>query len=156
MALNCKNNILTNKEVRQAINSAINKETILKDISNGKYQVSNFPLDFGSFSYDKNNEVMGYDTNTAKRLLVENGWKYSSRRWTNTVNYRYLKIELNLVVDKTENSMVKIANNIKEQLNSVGIIINVKEVSKGTQIFFILKSIYLKNILSNLKTKANF
>ena len=114
VALNCKNKILTNKEVRQAINSAINKETILKDISNGKYQVSNFPLDFGSFSYDKNNEVMGYDTNTAKRLLVENGWKYSSRRWTNTVNYRYLKIELNLVVDKTENSMVKIANNVKE------------------------------------------
>ena len=130
VALNCDNKILSNKEVRQAINSAINKETILKEMSNGKYQISNFPLDFGSFSYDTNNEVIGYDTNTAKRLLVEKGWKYSSKRWTNTVNYRYLKIELNLVVDKTQNSMVKIANNIKEQLNSVGIIINVKDVTK--------------------------
>ena len=73
---------------------------------------------------------MACDTNTAKRLLVENEWKYSSKRWNKVVDGRYLKIELNLVVNKTDNNMVKVANNIKKQLDKVGIIINIKETSK--------------------------
>lgn len=131
IALNCNNKILSNIEVRQAINSAINKEQIVKDVYNNKYQISNFPLDFGSFAYDSNNTTMAYDTNTAKRLLVDAGWKYSSKKWRKTVNYRYMTIELNMVVNKSNNNMVKVANKIKEQLNNVGIIINLKEVSNS-------------------------
>lgn len=129
IALNCTSSVLSNVEIRQAINSAINKEEIVKDIYNNKYKISNFPLDFGSFSYDNNNTVMAYDANTAKGLLVDNGWKYSSKRWRKTVNYRYTKIELNMVVNKNNSNMVKVGNKIKEQLNTVGIIVNLKEVS---------------------------
>lgn len=131
IVLNCTNNILSNVEVRQAINSAIDKEQIIKDIYNNKYQVSNFPLDFGSFSYDKNNTIMAYDSNTAKSLLVDNGWKYTSKKWRKTVNYRYLTIELELTVNKSNSNMVKVANKIKEQLKAVGIIINIKETSNS-------------------------
>ena len=131
IALNCDSRVLSNVEVRQAINSAINKEQIVKEIYNNKYKVSNFPLDFGSFAYDSNNTVMAYDANTAKGLLVDNGWKYSSKRWRKTVNYRYLKIELNMVVNKSNSNMVKVANKVKEQLNAVGIIVNLKEVSNN-------------------------
>lgn len=131
IALNCNNKILSNIEVRQAINSAINKEQIIKDVYKDKYKVSNFPLDFGSFVYDHNNIIMGYDKNTAKRLLVDAGWKYSSKRWRKTVNYSYLRIELNMVVNKSNSNMVKVANKVKEQLNTVGIIVNLKEVSSN-------------------------
>lgn len=128
LILNCKNNVLSNKEVRQAINSAINKEQIIKDVYAGKYNISNFSLDFGSFVYDKNNTTIAYDKNVAKGLLVDNGWKYSSKKWRKTVNYRYLKIELSLLVNKDNSNLVKVANNIKEQLESVGIMVNIKEV----------------------------
>lgn len=130
LVLNCGNKILGNKEVRQAINSSIDKESLLKNVSNVEYRISNFPLDFGSFAYDTNNTVMAYDVNTAKRLLVENGWKYSYKRWNKIIDYRYLKIELDLIVNKSDNSMIKVANTIKEQLGTVGIIINIKELSK--------------------------
>lgn len=123
--LNCTNKILENKEVRQAINSAINKEYIIKDIYNNKYKLSNFPLDFGSYAYDSNNSSIAYDKNTAKRLLLDNGWKYSSKKWRKTVNYRYLRIELNLLVNKRDSNLVKVANKIKEQLDSVGILTTV-------------------------------
>lgn len=131
IALNCGSKVLSNTEVRQAINSAINKEQLIKEAYKNKYKISNFPLDFGSFSYDSNNTIMAYDTNTSKGLLVDNGWKYSSKRWRKTVNYRYLKIELNMVANKENSSMLKIANKIKEQLNTVGIIVNLKEVSNS-------------------------
>ena len=130
ISLNCENTVLENKEVRQAINSAINKEEIIKKLYNSKYRISNFPIDFGSYAYDSNNTIISSDKNIAKRLLVDNGWKYSSKKWRKTVNYRYLKIELDLVVNKTEKNLVKVANQIKEQLESVGIRINLVEATQ--------------------------
>lgn len=129
LALNCKDNILANKEVRQAINSALNKEELLKNVYNDKYRISHFPIDYGSFAYDINNSIMAYDTNVAKRLLVENGWKYSSNKWRKTVNYRYLSIELNLLVNKKDSNLVKVAKNIKDQLEAIGLRINIIEAT---------------------------
>ena len=129
LALNYNRKILSNREVRQAINYAINKEEILKEVLNDKYRISNFPLDFGSFAYDISNEVISCDTNKAKNILVENGWKYSEEGWKKKVDNNNLKIELDIVVNKNNIDNVKVANNIKEKLSKVGILINVKEVS---------------------------
>ena len=131
LSLNCEDNVIANKEVRQAINSAINKDNIIKDVYNGKYKVSNFPLDFGSFTYDNNNTVMVCDPNTSKRLLVENGWQYSSNKWRKKVNYRYLNIDLELLVNKENSNLVKVAKNIKGQLEAIGIRINIIEATQS-------------------------
>lgn len=128
--LNCEDKVLENKEVRQAINSAINKEKIIKEVYNSKYKISNFPLDFGSFSYNTNNTIIAHDENVAKGLLVDNGWKYSSNKWRKTLNYRYLSIELNLLVNKNNSNLVKVAKNIKEQIEKTGIRINITEATE--------------------------
>lgn len=127
LAFNCNSTILSNKEIRQAINYAINKEKILKDILNNKCRISNFPLDFGSFVYDTGNEVIAYNENKSKSILLENGWKYSEAGWKK--NNIIIK-ELNLLVNKSNIDNVKIANCIKEELSAIGILINVKEVSE--------------------------
>ena len=139
ISLNCSNNILSNKEVRQAINSAIDKNEIIRDVYNEKNRISNFPLDFGSYVYDKNNSVMTYDANTAKNLLLDNGWKYTSKKWRKTVKNKYLKIELNLIVNKEDSYMVKVSKKIKEQLESIGMIITIKDVDNKQY------NTYLKN-----------
>lgn len=131
IVLNCNSRVLSNLEVRQAINSAINKEEIVKEIYRNKYKISNFHLDFGNFAYDYNNTFMAYDDNTAKSLLIDNGWNYSAKRWRKTVNSRHLKIELDVVVNKKNGNLVKIGNKIKEQLNAVGIIVNLVEASES-------------------------
>ena len=130
LVLNCNSEILSNKEVRQAICCAINKENILKNVLNDKYEISNFPLDFGSFAYDISNNAITYDTNKAKNILVENGWKYSTEGWKKKVNNSNLKIELELIVDKNNTDNIKVAKNIKEQLSKVGIIIKIKEINQ--------------------------
>lgn len=142
IALNCNNNILSNKEVRQAINSAINKDDIMKDAFNNKYKKSNFPLDFGSYAYNQNNISVAYDKNTAKKLLLNADWKYSSKKWRKTINHKYLKIELDLVVNKSNKSEVKVANKIKEQLESVGMQIKIVEATEKQYKDYIKKKNY--------------
>ena len=139
IALNCNSTILSNKEIRQAINSAIDKDEIIKDIYNDKNKISNFPLDFGSYVYGTNNSVMKYDENTAKNLLVDNGWKYTSKKWRKTVKNKYLKIELDLVVNKDNSYMARVAKKIKEQLEKIGIVITIKDVNSNQY------DTYLKN-----------
>jgi len=130
IALNCNREVLANKEVRRAISYAINKEEISKNVIHNKCEVSNFPLDFGSFAYDIRNNVINYDKNKAKKILLENKWKYLELCWQKKVNNINLKIELDIVVNKNNTDNVKVANNIKEQLSLVGILINVKEVNE--------------------------
>ena len=60
--------------------------------------------------------------------MIDNGWKYSSNKWRKTDNYRHLSIELDLLVIKQDSDLVKVAKKIKEQLEVVGIEINLKEV----------------------------
>lgn len=130
LVLKCNSKVLSNKEVRQAIGYSINKEEILKDVLDNKYKISNFPLDFGSFSYDISNDFITYDTNRAKNILLENGWKYSEEGWKKKINNIDLKIKLDIVVNKNNIDNVKVVNNIKEQLSLVGMLINVKEVNE--------------------------
>lgn len=125
LALNCDNNILNNIEVRQAINASIDKNEIANNLHMNAI-VSNFPLDYGSYAYDKSNPYIEYDSNNAKRLLVDNNWKYENKKWRKTVNGKYLKIELELVTNKNSN-MIKMANMIKENLEKIGIQIKIIE-----------------------------
>lgn len=125
LALNCDNNILNNIEVRQAINSAVDKSEVAENLHTNAV-ISNFPLDYGSYAYDKSNSHIEYDSNNAKRLLVDNNWKYENKKWRKTVNGKYLKIELNLVTNKN-NNMIKMANTIKENLEKIGIQVKIIE-----------------------------
>lgn len=127
ITLNCNSNILNNKEVRQAINYTIDKEEILKNVYGNRYIKSDFPLDFGSYVYDKNNDIIEKNENAAKKLLVESGWKYTNQRWRKD---NYLTIDLNIIVEKSDSNMVKVANILQEQLKNIGIILDVKEVTE--------------------------
>jgi len=130
LALNCNSEVLCNKEVRKAISYAIDKEDICSNTFDNKYKISNFPLDFGSFAYDISNDIISYDTNKSKKLLVDNGWRYSTQCWKKKIKNINLKLELEMVVNKNNIDNVKVANKIKEQLSKVGILINVKEVGQ--------------------------
>ncbi len=52
LVLNNKNKILSNKEIRKAINYAIDKRNINYSVYNNKYIISRFPLNYGSYLYN--------------------------------------------------------------------------------------------------------
>ncbi len=73
--LNFKHPILKNKKVRQAINHAIDKEGLVREIYAGTGRVENGMLSPGTFAYDpKVKNFYPYDPGKAKQLLAEAGY----------------------------------------------------------------------------------
>lgn len=127
LALNCNNKILTNKEVRQAISYFIDKDTLVSKVLNNKYNVSDFILDYGSYLY-KEEKRNSYNAKKAKEILEATGWKLNYGKWQKDGKY----IELNLAVNSEDETRVKIAESIKEQLEDAGIKIYINKVSLST------------------------
>lgn len=126
LAFNCNNEELANKEVRQAISYAIDKQNIISAIYGDKYYISNFPLDFGSYVYENDKVTYEYNIEKAKSILQENGWKFSNKTWQKVKDYRTLKLKFNLLVNSSNTERVSVAENIKNTLeNNLGIKINI-------------------------------
>ena len=130
MALNCKENVLANKEVRQAISYAINKEEINNVAYSGKYTIKDFPLAYGSYLYSE--KTQEYNENKAKEILQNNGWQYKSSYWQKKVNRSTVRVKLDLVVNSSNQGRVKAANIIKENLGKIGIPVRIISVKDTT------------------------
>lgn len=111
IAVNCKKNMLKNRELRKAINYGINKNEIIEKVYNNNYVKSEFPLDFGCYLY-KNIEENNYNKEKAKRISKENKLK---------------NVNLNLLINKNSDDKIKLAYLIKEQLKEFEVKITVVE-----------------------------
>lgn len=138
LSINCKDSVLANKEVRQAINYAIDKKKIISSVYSNEYYISSFPIDYGNYLYPKES-TSSYSQSKAKKVLEDAGWVYQYGRWQKTENYSTKTIRLSLVVDNTNKERVKVAKLIEEQLEDIGIPVSLYQVSNANY-----KS-YLKN-----------
>ena len=129
LALNTANYFLGKQEVRRAISYSIDKANITSSIFNNKYYTSSFPLDYGNWLCQEQDASSGYNQEQAKQILEENGWTYRSRYWQKTENRRTQRITLNLLVRASDASKVSVAENIKQQLETQGIRINIIQAS---------------------------
>ena len=128
LAINCKNTILANKEVRQAIDYAINKKKIISSVYSNEYYLSSFPLDYGNYLYPKES-TSHYSQEKAKKVLMNAGWTYKYGRWQKTENYVTQTLRISMVVDSSNKQRVKVAKLIEEQLEDIGIRVSLYEVS---------------------------
>ena len=131
ISLNCEDSILANKEVRQAINYAIDKNKIISTVFSNNYYVSSFPLDYGSYLYDKESKS-DFDKEKAREVLEDEGWEYRYGYWRKTENYTTQYLNLNLVVDNSNSVRVQVAELIEEQLEEIGINVSLYKVSNSS------------------------
>ena len=129
IAFNIQNDLLNRQEIRRAISYSIDKNNIISNVYQNKYYTSSFPLDFGSWVYQEQDSSAGYNPDQANQLLTENGWVFRNGYWQKTENYKTKKIELNFIVKASNSNQIAVAENIKTQLASQGIIINVQQYS---------------------------
>ncbi len=132
IALNCNNEELANKEVRQALFYAIDKQNIVSAIYQDKYYSSNFPLDYGNYMYQDGKIEYEFNIERAKTILIENGWEFKNRTWQKVINYRTLRLNFNLVVNSSNEKRVEVAENIKNSLETLGIKINIIKANDAT------------------------
>lgn len=126
LVLNTGSNILSHKEVRQAISYAINREQIVNEVHGEKYIIADNPLEYGSYLYNKENAKYKYDQNKAKQILQDNGWTYRQGDvWQKKQDYTTLRLRINLLVNSSNETRVKTAEIIKKNLEDIGIQVNV-------------------------------
>ncbi|GAB3048526.1 glutathione ABC transporter substrate-binding protein [Virgibacillus ainsalahensis] len=105
-----------NKEVRQAISMAIDKEQIVEGIYNGVGEPAIGPLAPNVFGYDDSVDPLPYDPEQAQELLAEAGYEdgFSTTIWTNDSRER-----------------IDAATNIQAQLGEIGIDVEVEVLEWG-------------------------
>lgn len=153
LAFNCENDILKDKQVRKAIANAIDRGNIISSVYNNQYSTTDFPLDYGNYLY--NNTInIEYNLELAKRVLQENGWNYKNNRWQKTENYRTKRLNFTLTVNSSNANRIAVAENIKTQLEQIGIKVTIKKVS-DTQYQNILRDKNYEMILTGVYNSYN-
>lgn len=131
LALNTKNGLLSNIQVRKAILSGIDKNNIVGNVFGGKYYTSSFPLSYGNWLDNEDNGNATFNAANVNKILEADGWTLRKGNWQKYVNHRTEKLVINLLVKASDTNRVNVANVIQNQLAQVGIGINIKSVSDG-------------------------
>jgi peptide/nickel transport system substrate-binding protein len=129
VGLNCADEILQDKYVRQAISYAIDKDNIVSAVYNNQKITAYYPLDYGNYLYSMDSTSSGYNADQAKKILEENGWTYANNRWRKNINGSTKTLRLKLAVSKSNASRVSVAEIIKQQLENIGISVTINQLS---------------------------
>lgn len=125
-----RNNVIGDPVVRKAISMIIDKNTIIASCLGSGYVASNFSLDMGCWLYTKDlNQEPNSDA--ASELLVNNGWTYSRNIWSKNDENGYRRIAFSLAVNSSDETRVKVAENIKTQLANFGIPVTINYYSNN-------------------------
>lgn len=139
LAFNCTNAVLQNVEVRQAIQKAIDKGKIVSSVLEEKAYVANFPLDYGHYVTKDLEWGEVFNQEEANKILKDNGWQFQYGIWSKIINGRTQTLSFTITVSQSNQQRIKVAEEIKKQLEELGIQITIQKVSD---------SVY-KNILAN-------
>ena len=118
LMLNHNTPSLSSKNVRRAIELAIDKEAIVTDILFSHAVVCNTPVFPGAWC--ENNEISGeYNVEKAKEILKNEG--FIPNVDTGILEKEDLKLSFSLLVNSDNNFRIQVANKISESLKYVGI-----------------------------------
>ena len=129
ISLNCEDKILQDKYVRQALSYAIDKDNIISSVYNNKKMPATYPLDYGNYLYEKDNNSSGCNPEQAKKILEDNGWTYSNNKWRKEIDGISTTLKLKLSVNKENEQRLQVAEIIKEQLENIGISVTIVNLS---------------------------
>lgn len=112
-------------EVRKAMAYSIDRDIIIQDILKSKGEKIDLPYIYDNVKYK-------YDIYAAENLLLTSGYNKVNNVYTKTENGIKTRLELTLIVNKADQVKVDIANRIKNNLNAIGIKINVEKLNENT------------------------
>lgn len=138
ISINCLNSILSDKFVRKAINYVIDKDNIISNVYNNNYYVAEYAIDYGTFIYNSQSTSSRYNPEQAKKALEQEGWTNQNNKWVKDGKV----LSFNLIVNITNIQRCQVAEIIKQQLEQIGIIINIKKVSDSQYVSYLQNKNY--------------
>ena len=148
LLFNQNSELLAREEIRKVLAYGINRDSIIKDTMQSLAETIDLP-----YVYD--NPKYKYDIYAAENLLLSNGYKKVNKVYTKDKK----KVELTLIVNKSDEEKVQIANTIKNNLTALGVNIKVEKLSKEELNKRITKGTYdlvLANVNLNNNPNINF
>ena len=103
---------------------------MVSSIYNNEYYVSDFPIDYGSYLYEERSAI--FNQEQVKNILQQEGWEYKNKYWQKTENRSTQKLKFTITVNKNDEKRISVAENIKKQLEEVGIPITIQKVSDNS------------------------
>jgi len=131
LAFNCKDTVLKNVEVRQAIQKAIEKGKIVSSVLGEKAYVANFPLDYGHYLAKDIKWGEIFNQEEARKILKDNGWRLEYDIWSKEIEGRTRTLNFTITVQEKNEQRIKVAEEIKKQLATIGIQMTIKKVSNS-------------------------
>lgn len=129
IAFNVQSEFFSQINLRKAVVYSIDKTNIVSSVFSDNYYISSFPLDYGNWLYNELDTSSGYNVDQAKQILQNDGWSYRYKSWQKTQNYKTTSLIIDFVVKASDTSRVKVAENIKNQLENQGIKVNLIKAS---------------------------
>jgi len=122
--------ILQDKAVRQALALLIPREKIIEDIYNDLAIPVSGPFYLYGPGYNEDVELIPYDTRRATRLLRRAGWLDRDRDGVveKEINGEIVPLELEYMIHTARDYHAKVADIIKESVESVGIKLTIRKL----------------------------
>jgi len=111
--------------------NSIDKEKIISSVLENRAYTANFPLDYGSYMINDIQIQPTFNKQEVYKILNDAGWKYEYDIWSKEIEGRTRTLNFNLIVNKENQQRTKVAEEIKEQLKSIGIQISIQKLSKN-------------------------
>lgn len=115
---NSKN--FSKKEIRQVIAYSIDREKIRKEVYLNSGSVIDIPEIYSEVKYK-------YDIYAAENILLSSGYNMQDSKFFKNGE----KLELTMLVNKADETKIKVATYIKEDLEEIGISVNIKSLSSA-------------------------
>jgi len=147
LAFNLSNNTLSDKYVRQAIASSLNKSEIVGAVLPGCAVEAGMPLIPNTWLYEMDEWVKSFSNNSQKtkqsdnvrELLIENGWEEYDGKLYKRIYGALRPLKFNIIVNEDNNCRVKVAEKIAEILNNTGMDVSVHK-EKWNQVLKLVNS----------------
>lgn len=139
LALNTNSRFLADKNIRKALRNLLDKNRVISNSYGKMYKETNFVLNENHYLVENNNESF-YNIDEKNNLLQLAGFELKDGFWQKLIDNKWTRLELNLVVRASDAIRCKAAEDIKNQMQEQGIVINITYADDN------LYNSYLNNI----------
>ncbi|HLO24519.1 MAG TPA: peptide-binding protein, partial [Geobacteraceae bacterium] len=123
---NLRHPLFSDRRVRQALTSAINKEEIVHGVLLGLGQVAHGPYKPGTWAYNSHIKDFDYNPERAKQLLVEAGWK--ERNSDGILVKDGKPFQFTILTNQGNSERLKTAQIIQRRLKKIGIDVKIRVI----------------------------
>jgi peptide/nickel transport system substrate-binding protein len=129
VSFNLSKPLIADVSLRQAIANTLDKIKIVNDLLPGEAVASDVPIMPDTWLYDTNIVSLTPNIQASKDMLLKDGWKEDNGVLYKNINGIITPLNLEILVNEDNETRVRVAEKISEQLKEIGINLTVTKLA---------------------------